>query len=155
MPHIDSQDLASRIRALAEEAAAEAGLFVVDVQVRGHQGARMVEVFVDSEEGAGIDAIAATSRQLGFLLDTEDLVKGRYQLNVSSPGADRPLTEPRQFPRHVGRTLEVLRGPEDARERASGTLLRVSEEGIELEIDGEPAEIAFADLAEARVKLPW
>lgn len=155
MPQTDSQDLASRVRALAEEAAAEAGLFVVDVQVRGHQGARMVEVFVDAEQGAGIDAIAATSRQLGFLLDTEDLVKGRYQLNVSSPGADRPLSEPRQFPRHVGRTLEVLTGPEDARERATGILRGVSDDGIELEIDGAPAHFAFADLAEARVKLPW
>lgn len=155
MPPTDTHDLASRVRTLAEEAADQAGLFVVEVQVRGHQGSRIVEVFVDSEEGAGIDAIASTSRQLAFLLDTEDIVKGRYQLNVSSPGADRPLTEPRQFPRHVGRTLEVVLGPDDAARRVTGTLRGVSDTGLDLEADGEASHIAFADLTEARVKLPW
>ena len=59
-PATDS--LADRVRALAEEAAADTDLFVVDVEVRGYQGSRVVEVFADSEAGAGSDDLAALSR---------------------------------------------------------------------------------------------
>ena len=99
--------LADRIRGFAEEAVADTDLFVLGVEVRGFQGSRVVEVFVDSSTGAGSDDLTALSRSLGFLLDTEDVVKGTYRLDVSTPGADRPIADPRQYPQHVGRTLAV------------------------------------------------
>ncbi len=147
--------LADRVRALAEEAAADTDLYVVDVEVRGFQGSRVVSVFADAEEGAGADDLAALSRSLSFLLDTEDLVKGRYRLDVSSPGAERPLTDRRQFPQHVGRTLAVtFERDGDQVVTAQGELLAVTDDGLTLDA-AETAPIPFDAIREARVVLPW
>ena len=146
--------LADRVRALAEEAAADTDLFVVGVEVRGFQGSRVVEVFADSEEAADADDLAALSRSLSFLLDTEDVVKGRYRLDVSSPGADRPLADRRQYAKHVGRTLAVtFEDGEDQLLTAQGELLAI--DGDALELDGHTAPIPFDTIREARVTLPW
>ncbi len=166
MPHTASHtdprragaaDLRERVRALADALADEAGLYVVAVEIRGQKGSRVIEVFADADEGAGLDDLAALSRELGFLLEAEDAVKGRYHLNVSSPGADRPLVLPRQYPKHVGRTLRVEVQPEDGGEArvVTGTLAAVHGADFDLDVNGETETLAFADVAEARVELPW
>ena len=143
--------LADRVRALAEEAAADTDLFVVDVEVRGFQGSRVVSVFMDSEAGAGSDDLVALSRSLSFLLDTEDLIKGRYRLDVSTPGADRPLSDRRQYPQHVGRTLAVTFERDGEEVTAQGELQSVSDAGLAL----DDATIPFDSIRDARVVLPW
>ena len=140
--------LEDRVRALAEEAAQDTDLFVVDVEVRGYQGSRVVSVYADAEGGAGADDLAALSRSLGFALDTEDLVKGRYRLDVSSPGADRPLADRRQYPAHVGRTLAVTTADGATVE---GELVSVSDDAVDL----GGTSIPFDQIREARVVLPW
>ena len=149
--------LAERVRALAEEAAVDTDLFVVEVEVKGFQGSRVVSVYVDSEAGAGADDLAKVSRSLGFTLDTEDLIKGRYRLDVSTPGADRPLSDRRQYRRHVGRELAVTfeRGADDGDQlvTAQGELVAADDDGIRL--DGETAPIPYDSIREARVQLPW
>ena len=148
--------LADRVRALAEEAVAATDLFVVDVEVKGFEGSRVVSVYVDSPAGAGADDLATVSRTLGFALDTEDLVKGRYRLDVSTPGADRPLSDRRQYARHVGRELAVTfeRRADDGDQlvTAQGTLVSADDDGIVL--DGQ-APIPYDHVREARVQLPW
>ena len=158
-PHVaaaraENVDLTGRIRALADEVAPDRDAYVVDVKVRGQKGSRIVEVFVDADDGVGSDDLAALSRSLAFLLDTEEVVKGKYYLNVSSPGADRPLVLPRQYRKHIGRTFEVkTEGDEAGR---TGTLVAVNgEDSFDLDVDGETVTIPFDDVEEARIKLPW
>lgn len=153
-----AQPLDERLRALAAEALVETELSVVDVSVRGYEGSRVVEVFVDSPEGAGSDDLVQATRKIGFLLDAEDPVKGHYRLDVSTPGADRPLTEPFQFPRHIGRTLSVQTGGETAR----GELTAADDDAITLTLpakskkaEPETRTISFSELTSARVELPW
>lgn len=159
-PHVaaaraENVDLTSRIRALAEEVSTDRDAFIVDVQVRGQKGSRIVEVFVDADEGIGSDDLARLSRDLAFLLETEEVVKGKYYLNVSSPGAERPLLLPRQYHKHVGRTLEVTTGAGEPMVR-TGTLTAVREDdAFDLDVDGETVTIPFSDVTEARIQLPW
>lgn len=147
--------LHARLHALAEEAAAETGLYIVEVEVRGQKGSRVIEVFVDADDGVGVAAIARLSRDLEFLLDTEDVVKGRYTLNVSSPGADRPLVLARQYRQHIGRPLKVTTEAPGGPNARTGTLTAVADDHFELEVDGTAERIAFADVTDARVQLPW
>ena len=159
-PTTENLTLAERIRTLADEAAAGTGLYVVDVDVRGRPGSRVVEVYVDADGGAGLEAIAEVSRRLGFALDTEDLVAGHYTLNVSSPGADRPLALPRQYPNHVGRALRVsyLADAGDPGEEVTltGTLTGAGPDSITVQTrEGHDIEIPYAAVREARVVLPW
>jgi ribosome maturation factor RimP len=138
----------------AEEAAADTDLFVVDVEVRGFQGSRVVEVFVDGVETAGSDDLTALSRSLAFLLDTEDFIKGRYRLDVSTPGAERPFSDPRQYPKHIGRTVAVTaERAEGEVVTLQGTLTAVADGAVVL--DGETAPIPFDAIRDARVVLPW
>ncbi|HEX7071891.1 MAG TPA: ribosome maturation factor RimP, partial [Rhodothermales bacterium] len=101
--------------------------------------------------------LARVSREVGFLLDADDVIAGRYSLNVSSPGVDRPLTMPRQYPKHVGRALKVrYRTPDGESRVAEGRLEEVSEEGIAMQIDpSKRIMLRFDDVIDARVQLPW
>ena len=152
---IPTDSLPDTVRRYAEEAAEGTPLFVVDVTVRGQQGSRVIEVYADADSGATPDDLAALSRALGARLEAEDLIKGRYHLNVSSPGADRPLTLPRQFPKHVGRSLRVVVGEGEAQRTVDGTLTAADDDALTLDVDGGQEKIPFADVADARVRLPW
>ena len=154
MPTPEPDSLEARVRALAEEAVADADLFVVGVDVRGFQGSRVVSVYVDGPGGAGSDDLVALTRSLSFTLDAEDFIKGRYRLDVSTPGADAPLSDLRQFPQHVGREIAVTyEAGQDQLVTAQAPLLAVEGEAIVL--DGEAAPIPFAAVRDARVVLPW
>jgi ribosome maturation factor RimP len=147
----------ARVRAFAEEALADTDLFLVDVVVRGWAGSQVVEVYADRDaepgEGADLDALAEVSRRLGFLLETEEVMPGKYRLDVSSPGLDRPLTDPRQFRRHVGREVRLTLA---SGETLGGTLAAASPEAVTLQpASGGPVSAAHADITDARILLPW
>lgn len=153
-----SVPLRERLLALAQEAVRGTEFFVLDVQVRGARGRALVEIVADTDAGIGIEELARLSRQLGFVFETHDAISTAYDLNVLSPGVKEPL-QPRQYPRNVGRPLEVTLRPqaEDAsREKLAGVLRSVAEQDITLELsDGTERSINFDDIERARVKLPW
>ncbi|ARA92296.1 MAG: ribosome maturation factor RimP [Bacteroidetes bacterium] len=150
--------IAERIRALVQEIVEGSPLFLVDLQVRGRPGSRVVDVFIDSDEPLGVDTLAEVSRELSFLLDAEDFIKGRYHLNVSSPGVDRPLSLPRQYRKNIGRALGVYyrTEAEDAPRELRGVLVAADEEAITLEEDDGPTHrIPYSAITRANVLLPW
>lgn len=152
-----AQDVTERIRSVTEEVLEGSAHYLVDVQVRGNKGSRVVEIYVDGDEGVGIDELARINREVGFLLETDEVIAGRYNLNVSSPGIDRPLTQARQFRKNVGRRLSVKRRTEEGNTVVEeGELVSATEDGIALQISpSKQLTVPFGDLIEARVQLPW
>lgn len=147
-----------RIRQLVEEVIAGTPLFVVDVDVRGRKGSQAVDIFIDSDEGLDVAKLTEVSREVGFLLDMEDVIPGKYNLNVSSPGLDRPLALPRQYRKNLNRTLRVHYRKEDGSGNAEavGTLVDVSDEAVEIAPDSGPRQrIGFDQILWAKVQLPW
>lgn len=141
-------------QALGEDSRFE-DVFIVDLVVRGHKGTRVVETFIDSDESLTIERVAAASRMLGNYLDQNpDLIDGAFRLEVSSPGPKRSLLVPRQYRKHVGRTL-TLRCDRDSNARTTGVLTSVDEEGITLEVGGEQETITYNQILEGKVALPW
>ena len=150
--------LRGRIAALVEEALADSAAFLVGAEVRGARGSRVVEIFVDGEEPLGADDLTRISREVSLLLDTEDMVEGRYRLNVSTPGLDRPLASPRQYRKHVGRTLRVRYADsgDSGDTEVVGALVDAGEEAIEVSVSrSDVRRIRFADVVRAQVQLPW
>ena len=88
-----------------------------------------IEVFLDGDAGVDLGMCQRVSRALEAKLDESQLLGERYTLEISSPGAKRPMTLPRQFNKHVGRTLEVVI---DEEAKVSGQLTEVSDTGITL-----------------------
>ncbi len=155
-PDQTTESLEDAVRPLAEEVLAFTPHYLVDVHVRGHWGSRVVEVYVDSDEDAGLDRLAEVSRELGFLLDVEDVVDGKYTLEVSSPGADRPLVLPRQYRKHEGRPLRVKYRLDDTSSTTEGTLRTAGEEAIELAAAPDDVRrIPYEAIEEGKVLLPW
>lgn len=96
------------IRQIAERVAATHGLEVVDVELRGGGKARMLRIFIDKPQGVTHQDCEVVSREVGAILDVEDVVSGgSYTLEVSSPGLDRRLTKPADYERFTGSRLKL------------------------------------------------
>jgi len=151
-----------RIQALLADAlGAEGDLFVVDLTVSDSVLPK-ITVVLDGPQGLGIDEIARTTRRLNRGLEETYGEEAAYSLEVTSPGADQPLTDPRQYARHVGRRLSLKL--QDGR-TLSGPLLAATPEGLEITEEVPvnktrkktlPAVFfPFADIAEATVVISF
>ena len=87
-----------QVREIAERVAASSGLEVVEVELRGGGKARMLRIVIDKPGGVTHEDCANLSREVGTILDVEDVIPGSsYVLEVSSPGLDRKLSAPSRF----------------------------------------------------------
>ncbi|WP_420637583.1 ribosome maturation factor RimP [Candidatus Poriferisocius sp.] len=119
-------------------------------------GGGVLRIIVDKPGGVGLDEVADVSKVVSRLLDDSDLVPGRYTLEVTSPGLERPLRRPEHFVRAEGETIAVKLGPQvDGERRIQGVLVGCDEVGITVESDGGTHQLAFSDIAKARTVFAW
>jgi ribosome maturation factor RimP len=146
-----------RLHATVQECVNRHGAHLIDLVLRGDRRRRVIQVFVDAEQSITLDQCTTISRAITSAIGANSLLEGDYRLEVSSPGIDRPLAHPWQYPKHVGRTLRVTVRRDDRTEVYEGTLVAVGEAGIELERTGGQPRVsaAFEDIAGARVRAPW
>lgn len=150
-------DLAGRIATLAAPVADELGVDLVDVEVKGQRGSRVVRLVADAEHGLDVDRIADLSRGVSDAID--DVVDGRYTLEVTSPGIDRPLRSPRDFARNLDRQVRLVRTREaiDRGEpgEVTGTLTAAADDVLTLDVGGDTVSVTLADVDHGKVVLPW
>jgi ribosome maturation factor RimP len=133
-----------------------AGLELVDATYRGERGRRVLRVTIDRDGGVDLDTIATISEKLARRLDLEGFGEGSYQLEVSSPGLERPLKTQAQFERSIGARIEVRTiDPVDGATQHAGTLRGVDDAGIELDRDGGVRRIELSAIASARTVVDW
>ena len=97
-----------RVREIAERVAASTGLEIVEVELRGGGKARMLRIFIDKPGGVTHEDCANLSREVGTILDVEDVIPGvSYLLEVSSPGLDRKLIRPADYERFTGSRVKL------------------------------------------------
>ncbi len=142
------------------EAIGEFDLFIVELAVSDSVQPKITAT-LDGPNGLGINECAKVSRRLNRRLEETYGEDAQYSLEVGSPGADQPLTDPRQFPRHVGRTLALKLA--DGTEKEA-TLLAATPEGLEVEevikvktkkTTLPPVTLAFGDIKEAKVVISF
>lgn len=152
--------LAARVHDVAAPVAESLGIEVLEVHVRGNRGGRLVRIIADSLDfdaaaGLDIDVIASLSRRISAALDETDPIDGGYTLEVSSPGADRPLKRPRDFARNIGRELRVRHRAGDEYETLSGELVEATQDEITLHCDRDDVVIPISGIEHAQAVLPW
>lgn len=145
--------LRERLGPLLTPVLEQAQLDLEDVEVRTAGRRTLLRLLVDSDDGVSLDEIAAVSSAISKTLDASDVMgEAPYILEVSSPGVDRPLTQPRHWRRNIGRLVTVT--PVEGR-RFTGRIRDVGEDSAELEIDGVPTQISYRDVAKARVEVEF
>ena len=119
-------------------------------------GGGVLRIIVDKPGGVYLDEVADASKVASRLLDDNDLVPGRYTLEITSPGLERPLRRPEHFARAVGEAISVKLGPQiEGERRIQGVLTGYDDNGITIEHDGASHRMAFSDIAKARTVFEW
>jgi ribosome maturation factor RimP len=145
-------NVSSHVRDLVEPLLAGAGVELVDVE---HTGATL-RVVVDRPGGIDLDTISELTEMVSSALDQADPIPGRYSLEVSSPGIERPLRTPEHFRRFVGHAVTVRTRPGlPLPRRLDGTLEAADDTGIAVAVDGEEHRLAYDDVERARTRFVW
>jgi len=141
------------LTALLEPVVADLGLECLGVEYSPSHGNGLVRVYIDAPDRAvTVDDCEAVSRQISATLDVNDPIQGRYTLEVSSPGLDRPLYTPGHFERFVGSAAKVeLNLPLNGRRRFQGPIKAVDGATIVLEQDGVDVAIAAGNIQKAKL----
>lgn len=112
----------------------------------------VLRVYIDCERGVTVDDCETVSRELAALFDVKDPIKGHYNLEISSPGLDRPLFTPEHFSRFSGSDVKIsLYAPQDGRRKLKGRILGSQGSIVSIEQDGVELRLAFDNIAKARL----
>jgi ribosome maturation factor RimP len=151
-PRIDLTAAKARVRAVIEPVVTKAGYDLEEVGVSRAGRRHVVRVLVDTDGGINLDDVAIVSREISAALDAAEeqgaeVLAGEYQLEVGSPGVDRPLTEPRHWRRNRTRLVAV--------NGLTGRVLEAGDEGIVLDVAGTPRSLSYAELGPGRVQIEF
>ncbi len=142
----------NHLRELLEPAVESLGYELLLLEQTRVDGDEVLRVYIDAPGGILLEDCEQVSRQISLILDLEDPIRGAYSLEVSSPGADRPLVRAEHFRAVIGeqvrvRTFDYVLG----RRRFKGRLLEVDDEQLVVEVDGEEYAIPLAGIETARL----
>jgi ribosome maturation factor RimP len=133
-----------------------AGFELADVAFRMEHGRRVLRVVVDRDEPLDLETLSELSEKVSRRLDLEGFGRGRYELEVSSPGIERPLRTPRQYRRAVGQQVKIKTvAPLDGSRTHTGTLVAAEDHTVTVESGGAERRIPIADVASARTVADW
>lgn len=132
---------------------AENGFDLEEVSVTPAGRRRLIRVVVDGDDGVSLDDIAMVSRAVSAALDETDIMGAApYVLEVTSPGVDRPLTEPRHWRRAAGRLVRVALSTGGDIE---GRVITADDEAVHIDIDGEQRRFELRTLGRGRVQVEF
>jgi len=139
-----------RLASLIEPVVSGLGYELIGVEFDAHR--RVLRVYIDNEAGITLDDCSKVSYQLSGVLDVEDPIPGRYQLEISSPGLDRPLSKLEHFERFKGNLarLQLVR-PIDGRRKFKASLAGVEGDCVLIQEGGETLRIPFESIEKARL----
>jgi ribosome maturation factor RimP len=150
---VSIDQIRDRLAGVITEPLADAGLDVEAIELSNAGKRKLLRVAVDKDGGVTLDDIADATKEVSRLLDETDVMgEQAYLLEVTSPGTDRPLTLPRHWRRNADRLVKAtLRDGQSV----TGRVVSADEAGATLDVDGSSREIAYADVAKAKVQIEF
>ncbi len=150
------EEVVAQARQLGTPVADELSLELVQVEYKREADRWILRFVIDREGGVNLDHCEAFSRKVGQLLDEADLIPQQYHLEVSSPGAERPLVSDRDFVRFAGQRVAVrLYGPFAGRRSWEGKLVRRDGAGLTLICEGEEVTIPNELVSQVRLAVEF
>jgi len=150
---VSTQQVRDRLAGLLGDALLAEGLDVEAVELTPAGKRRLLRVAVDKDGGVTLDDVADATRIVSRTLDESDVMGEQpYTLEVSSRGADRPLTLPRHWRRNRGRKVKVV--TQDG-QSVTGRIEDTDEEAAVIDVDGARRQVAYAEVAKARIEIEF
>jgi ribosome maturation factor RimP len=147
-----SERIVADVEALAETLLTSQGLTLIDVDYRRERNGRILRLTIDKDGGVTVEDCADISGQLGDILDARLDLPGSYQIEVSSPGLDRPLTKPRHFLHFKGRQIAVKTHlPVEGKTAFKGMLGGFSDGIVIVTVEEQTLRIPYENVAQARL----
>ncbi len=154
------EEILEKVRRLAAPLAEQEGMELVDAEFGGPGGRTTLRLYIDKPGGVSLDDCTALSRAVSAALDVEDPIEGAYDLEVSSPGLDRPLRTPEHFERYKGQRVHVKAyGPvagtaegSPPRKSWTGTLEGFADGAVRGLVDGVLHRIPHDQIAKAHLE---
>ncbi|MBN1326497.1 MAG: ribosome assembly cofactor RimP [Candidatus Cloacimonetes bacterium] len=139
-----------RIEEIARQVCQDLDLALYDLDLKSAHKGTIVLIYITKINGVSVGDCQQVSRTVGAILEEEDLIAGRYFLEVSSPGLERELKRKKHYVSAINELLKLTYHELDKNMTVTGTLLEVMEDSILLEVDEQPVEISFNDIRKAR-----
>ena len=150
------EEILEKVRQLAAPLAAQEGLELLDVEIGGGHGRQTLRLLIDKPGGVSLDDCSSVSRALSTALDVEDPIQGSYDLEVSSPGLDRPLRTPEHFQQYAGNKVRVRTFgpvPECENRKTFVGILRGYEDGaVVVDVDGKVFRVPYTQVSKANIE---
>jgi len=129
------------------------GYECVGIEHSSHPKNGFLRIYIDKEDGVQMEDCTKVSHQISGVLDVEDPITGEYNLEVSSPGVDRPLFKIEQFERFIGQVAQVnLFKPVDGRRNIKGMIEKVEGDDVYLQQDDQVYKVSFQAMSKARLE---
>ena len=130
----------------------ETGKELVGIEFVGAGKHSVLRIFIDHADGINVDDCAEVSRQVGAILDVEDPISSEYNLEVSSPGLDRPLFDKAHYEAVIGETIEAKLGvPLNGRRKFKGILESIENDTLYVNVDGEAYPLVISNIDKANL----
>jgi ribosome maturation factor RimP len=150
------REILDRVRAMVDPILLNEGMELVDIEYRRESKGWILRLYLDKEGGVTLDDCTRVSQEVERSLDVEDFIQTPYTLEVSSPGLTRPLKTEKDFMKYCHRLIKVKTvDPIENRRQFKGRLLGVSENRIEIEVDGGVFQIPLSNVAKANLEIDW
>jgi len=129
---------------------------LVNIELQGKQSSQVLKIFIDHENGVNLDLCTQVSRDISDILDTEDIIKNKYRLEVSSPGFDHPLKTFKDFKRNVNRKVEIKYFNETGEQVIrKGKIQAVDANEVFLQEEKEITNILLTTIQSAKILPLW
>ncbi|RZN57122.1 ribosome maturation factor RimP [Avibacterium paragallinarum] len=144
--------LEEKLRDLLQDSVEDLGCELWGIECQRMGRFLTVRLYIDKEGGVSVDDCADVSCQVSAILDVEDPIADKYNLEVSSPGLDRPLFTLNQYARFIGQEILVhLRMPVLDRRKWQGVLEKIDNDMLTLIVEGQPQVLVFGNIQKANV----
>ncbi len=144
--------LRDRLIKLLEPVVEALGYEVILLEFSPRDGAGLLRLYIDSPNGIQLADCEKVSREVAGVLDVEDLIRQAYQLEISSPGFDRPLVKPAHFERFKGEVARIqMLSPITGRRRFQGVLAGATDDEVSIETPEGLVSLPLADIEKAKL----
>jgi len=141
-----------KLNELMQPLVEELGYEFVGLEYNSNPKHAVLRIYIDHERGIGIDDCEVVSRETAALLDVKDPIRSQYNLEVSSPGLDRPLSRSEHYREFIGFAVQInVFAPLDGRRKFSGPILNADEKSVTIDQDGSEVTLEIDNIVKARL----